>query len=195
VSPAERVRAAIATLATWDFSHSDGCPHRYCEGPCDAGAGAPCEDGIEEPCTPEICSGAAIAELCGAAQVLLDETSKVPVNRADVPAALEAGHPVQGGRPEAAAGAAVSAARGEGQLSSEPWTLRVWGEDEEEPDDPNASGDPREAAELYAELAFHQGDYPMLQEIRVRGTSGEVEVFDVETEMAPTFIARRRRAC
>ena len=86
-------------------------------------------------------------------------------------------------------------APGEVDVSAETLTLRVWCVDggAEEPDEPNAFGDPREAAQDHAETRYHQGDYPAMQEIHVRDVSGALLVFDVETEQVPCFVARRRQ--
>jgi len=80
-------------------------------------------------------------------------------------------------------------------VSAEPLTLRVWCVDggAEEPDKPNASGDPREAAQDHAEMIFYRGNYPAMQEIHVRDACGALLVFDVETEQVPCFVARRRQ--
>ena len=48
------------------------------------------------------------------------------------------------------------------------------------------------AAEEFAEYQFYRSDCPTEQEIAVVHPDGSEEVFDVETEMVPSFSATKR---
>ncbi len=79
---------------------------------------------------------------------------------------------------------------------SKPKTLYVWDPDyEDEPEEPNERGYGvylELVAAKFAEKNFYRKSYPMVQTIHVRTEDGNVSVFEVETEMVPSFTAHRR---
>lgn len=71
--------------------------------------------------------------------------------------------------------------------------VRIWSDEGQEPDEPNAYGSDLEAlAEEFAERRFADSDYPETQTIMVREASGKLHVFDVTAEPATVFRAKER---